>query len=595
MLPLGLRVHDKIERLIDKHMRKLGASKLSLSSISSEELWRKSGRLENARSDLFQLRDRKENRYILSPTHEEEITSLVAGVAKSYKALPLRLYQTSRKYRDEPRPRLGLQRGREFSMKDLYTFDSDVRTALETYSSVRDVYSSFFEEFKIPFLVAIADSGKMGGSTSHEYHYASQKGEDNIISCENCGYTANEELAESRITTQHPSHNSFSWSHNDHVYSDGGLEMGLEALTNDHSASEKDPFHLKVSVWSGITQDRLTLVNVFHPSTYQRQALPSLNAEKISEVNIHAIKSIVPSLDPGIGEPIKLWKKNFLPWNPDSEKNSKILNIFDYRLPATFFSTTFSNHADLPLDAQPSHYISKQIPTTSTSKHPKTNAPLDVLRIQNEDACPKCPDGKLRVQKSIELGHTFFLGARYTVPLGATVSSSQKEESFPQSDVVKELASESQGCEVPIQMGCYGIGVSRLIAAIADSLCDIKGLNWPRAVAPFEAVIISNQDAETDAEELYDRLASIEKGFNSNQAASSCRELVDFVLDDRSIKIHKKLFDADLVGFPVIIVLGRRWKDEKLCEVQCRLLGIVKTDVSVDELHDYVSSLLAKL
>ena len=176
-------------------MGRLGASKVSLSSLSSEELWQRSGRLDKGRtSELLRLEDRKGAKYILSPTHEEEITNVVANAVHSYKELPLRLYQVSRKYRDETRPRQGLLRGREFLMKDLYTFDVNEEQARRTYEDVRQAYVAFLEELRLPYLVAQADSGNMGGDLSHEYHFASSHGEDTVISCNACEFSINEEL-----------------------------------------------------------------------------------------------------------------------------------------------------------------------------------------------------------------------------------------------------------------------------------------------------------------------------------------------------------------------------------------------------------------
>ena len=176
-------------------MQRLGASKVSLSCLSSEELWQRSGRLDKGRSsELLRFEDRKGTKYLLSPTHEEEITTFVAIAVQSYKQLPLRLYQVSRKYRDEPRPRQGLLRGREFLMKDLYTFDATEQQARQTYEEVRKAYVAFLEELRLPYLTARADSGNMGGDLSHEYHFASPHGEDTIISCNACDYSINEEL-----------------------------------------------------------------------------------------------------------------------------------------------------------------------------------------------------------------------------------------------------------------------------------------------------------------------------------------------------------------------------------------------------------------
>ncbi|KAF2491903.1 class II aaRS and biotin synthetase [Lophium mytilinum] len=261
LLPLGLRVQEKLERMIDKHMRSIGASKLSLSSITSEDLQRRSGRYsENA--ELLRLKDRKESGFLLSPTHEEKITTSAAGIVKSYKDLPLRVYQISRKYRDERRPRQGLLRAKEFLMKDLYTFDSTPKMALETYSSVRKAYAAFFDELKIPYVVADADSGAMGGNLSHEYHFVSPIGEDHVCSCNKCHYVANEELAEKGIRTQ--------------------------------KTPSNDPI-----IWHGMSKDRNTLVRVYIPKA---QPLTQNEGEDAisNHLNIHAVKAAYPDMDTSI-------------------------------------------------------------------------------------------------------------------------------------------------------------------------------------------------------------------------------------------------------------------------------------------------------
>ncbi|OTA24040.1 hypothetical protein BTJ68_13273 [Hortaea werneckii EXF-2000] len=375
LLPLGLRVQDKIEKLIDKHMTRLGASKTSLSSLSSEDLWRQSGRLDGRDSEFFRLQDRKEARFLLSPTHEEEITKIVADAVHSYKDLPLRLYQITRKYRDEARPRQGLLRGREFVMKDLYTFDTTESQARETYEAVRQAYVAFLTDLRLPYLVANADSGNMGGKLSHEYHFASDRGEDIIIGCDTCDYSVNEEL---------------------------------------------------------------------------------------------------------------------------------------------FIA---------PLDKAPA------------------------------------PPGKLRLQQATEIGHTFHLGTRYSHPMQLQVLDANNKQ-------------------VSVSMGCHGIGVSRLIGAIATLLADEEGLGWPMAIAPFEAVLISTPSVDkADVESLYDQV---------HNAA------IDMTIDDRDRAIGWKLNDADLVGYPFVVVIGRAWADKQALELQCRRIGI-KEEVRAADVVSRIAELSQKL
>ncbi|KAF2632215.1 prolyl-tRNA synthetase [Macroventuria anomochaeta] len=492
LLPLGLRVQNKLETLIDKHMESIGASKTSLSSITTEELWKQSGRY-SANSELLRLKDRKDSGFLLSPTHEEEITVLVASMVHSYKDLPLRLYQTGRKYRDERRPRQGLLRAKEFMMKDLYTFDSTVEAGLETYKSVRQAYENLFDELKLPYLVADADSGNMGGKLSHEYHFVSPKGEDNVWSCSSCSYVANEELVEKKTP-----------------------EVPPEVKTSSFT-------------FTGISVDRKTAISIHIPGPSDLAPNTSPSWDQISEfTNLHALKKATPDsieIDTGI-------------------ESSTLSSL----LPNTTSSITIT---DRTLSPSPDAY--------------------DLTITRSGDACPHCPTGTLSVQKAIEVGHTFHLGVRYSEPLNAYVSA----------------PSDSKGTKrVPMQMGCHGIGVSRLIGAVASLLSDSKGLQWPRAIAPFEVAVLATPQTDTgDATEVYDTIVG----------EGNKRDGVDAVLDDRPIKsLGWKLKDADLIGYPVIVVMGRAWKDKKEVEVQCRRLGFRK-DVPLAELKSEVEGLLKQL
>ncbi|EDU40247.1 prolyl-tRNA synthetase [Pyrenophora tritici-repentis Pt-1C-BFP] len=483
----SLRVQNKLEGLIDKHMNSIGASKVSLSSITTEALWRQSGRY-SANSELLRIKDRRETGFLLSPTHEEEITALVASMVHSYKDLPLRLYQIGRKYRDERRPRGGLLRAKEFMMKDLYTFDSSPKAALETYESVRDAYNNLFNELKLPYLVADADSGNMGGKLSHEYHFASPKGEDYIFSCQSCEYVVNEELVEK----------------------------------NTGPAAPKTSDSL---IFTGISVDKKTAINIHIPKPY------GLGVDKVSWdgvsafVNLHAVKKALPKdieIDTGI-ETLTL--RSLL------STTTETIDVYD---PAI-----------------------ANAPSTCS---------IDITLTKPGDPCPRCATGKLNIQKAIEVGHTFHLGTRYSVPLNAVI------------------ALRDQNLSSPVHMGCHGIGVSRIIGAVASLLSDARGLNWPRVIAPYEAIVLSDpKTEEEDTTEVYDALRGEERNPD-----------IDLVLDDRAGKsLGWKLKDADLIGYPVVVVLGRSWKDKKV-EIQCRRLG-VKKDVDLKELRTEALALLEQL
>lgn len=479
MLPLGLRIQEKIEKLIDKHMASLGASKVSLSSISSEKLWQRSGRGRN--DEFFHIKDRKSAKYLLSPTHEEEITALVAANVASYKDLPLRLYQISRKYRDERRPRQGLLRAREFLMKDLYTFDYDIDAALRTYDEVRRAYRAFFTEIGIPFVEASASSGNMGGDLSHEYHFTGSAGEDTIISCTRCDFAANEEVY------QPPPFN---------------------AITAAESATQTT---------YGISSDRHTLYSIITP-----QSSPA--------VNMHLVKRLIPDLDASVEQPQALW----------------------------------SEHAE----RIQMYLIDPRCKRTVSDEQIIDNQRIILTKPAEGDRCPNCK-GPLRIQSAIEVGHTFSLGTRYSEPFAAKVND--------------DIGSQA----VAIQMGCHGVGVSRLIAAASDMLTDATGLNWPLAIAPFRAIIVALPLAELEgeAEGIYDMLT------RSLQAQD-----IDFdlVIDDRQKSLGFKLSDADVVGYPFIIVLGKAFQPQGKVELQCRRLGL-KTEVDVDALSDRIQTCTQEL
>ncbi|KAF2637043.1 prolyl-tRNA synthetase [Massarina eburnea CBS 473.64] len=494
LLPLGLRVQNKLECLIDKHMRSVGASKLSLSSITTEELWKQSGRY-SANSELLRIKDRRNSGFLLSPTHEEEITSLVASIVNSYKQLPLRLYQTGRKYRDERRPRQGLLRAKEFMMKDLYTFDSSHEEALKSYEDVRKAYNNLFDEFKIPYLVADADSGNMGGKLSHEYHFVSPKGEDNVWSCKNCDYVANEELAE-------------------------------KGSSKDITSPDVQPL-----VFTGISTDRTTAIQIHVPRPPHIPIDENPVWDHASEfINFHAVKKAGIDIDAGIES------ATLAPLLP---KATSTISIHDRSL----------SKDDQSEDSNPTH---------------------DFTPIKPEDPCPRCSSGKLTSSKAIEVGHTFHLGTRYSEPLSAIFSDGRS--GAPQ--------------RLHMHMGCHGIGVSRLIGSMASLLSDRKGLNWPRVIAPFEVVVVATPKVQEGHDvEVYDKLVTAGDGING----------IDVVLDDRPAqKLSWKLTDADLIGYPVIVVLGKWWEEKRMVEVQCRRLGF-KQDVGIEELRGKVVELLEQL
>ncbi|KAL8811915.1 MAG: hypothetical protein Q9223_007424 [Gallowayella weberi] len=443
-------------------------------------------------------------------------------------------------------------------MKDLYTFDASPQEAKETYNNVRLTYNSFFDKLRIPYLVAKADSGSIGGELSHEYHFPTPNGEDTIISCGSCSYAINEELANrTRGSTD------------------------FERFSDDSA-----PY----SSWFGVSKDRLQLVEAIVPQATrasEHQSPPKAPAE----VNPYLMRALYPDLDLSIDDPLKVfadhWTKHRCSVaSPTAERPPSLSCIYDYRVPQSFIDTH-------PLSDKRSSWIHRvsEIVGRNRSIRPEC---IDLARFRDGDQCPNCGKNSVKIQQAVELGHTFYLGDRYSSPLGATFAAPQHAD-VPQAPSTRAQATKdpapkdpatkgralAQGRK-PFQMGCHGIGISRMIAAVADSLSDQQGLLWPRVMAPYEAVILSTPEHKAAAEEVWDLLSWPKEGS------------VEAVLDDRGRGLGWKMKDADLIGFPIVIILGTYYRDQKLCEVSIRRLGS-KQKVSMKKLREYILERLDKI
>lgn len=375
----------------------------------------------------------------------------------------------------------------------------------------------------------------MGGSLSHEYHYPSLSGEDTVVSCTNCDYCTNEEAAQTSLPQ--PASN-----------------FALPDIT----------------VFHGITKDRKTLLNVYYP----RHTPPTEDGMTVlNEAHAGKIRAVVQDFDSSVGNALNLFFDNFTEYKDGSKAGSysQIIHLFDIRVPFSMTEMTFSNHSDQPLDRE--FMTDKRIPTTSIVFDPKTGARINFLKIRTGDGCPRCKEGKLKICSAIELGHTFHLGTRYSVPLRA--------------DVLHE-----DGEWRPMEMGCHGIGVSRMIPAIAEGYRDEKGLCWPKIVAPFEVVVVyglpkrnSTVPPKEDIEGVYDVLAS-----RGPEGGSE----IDVILDDRNKDLMWKMKDAILVGYPIMCVMGRAWTNARKVEIEVRRTSS-KLEVELHELKGVVESLLKEL
>lgn len=478
-LPVGMLVLQKITSLVHRHMQATGAERVHLSALSHSLLWQKTGRWDG--KELFKVNDQTGGEYCLAPTCEEEITQLVKDRATSYRSYPLAFYQISTKFRDEKRPRSGLLRGREFIMKDAYTFDVSEQDAMETYERMVQAYHSIFTELGVPYVQAEADSGEIGGSLSHEWQYEDESGEDTLFRCDLCGHLLNVEK-----TLSFP----------------------------DAPLSVPD-----VAVQYFVTTDESTLICAYYPGS--RKLNPGFLRHDIPDVDLNTPLSQSQILE--------------LFSDEDLLVDKRVVRVMDARLDLRL------SFPDFPIK-----FVNRSLITTLTD--------IPLVEAQDGDVCAECEDGHLHPTRAIEVGHTFYLGDKYTRALGLTVEQPGRT---PEN----------------VLMGCYGIGISRIVAAIAQIKRDDKGIDWPAKIAPWEATVVTPDRDISNAMKVVELLQT---------AGIDCR------IDDRN-KLHlgRKLKDALMVGIPLVVIVGREYPN---VEIETR--AGEKTIVSADDAPSTIRKLL---
>ncbi|KAI8927642.1 hypothetical protein BC831DRAFT_451697 [Entophlyctis helioformis] len=531
ILPFGLRVLSHLERIIDDEMSAppLHGLKLSLPCLLSSDAWKLTGRWESTGPEMFKVNDRKDAEFLLSPTHEEEVTSLVAGLVSSYRQLPLRVYQIGRKYRDELRPRSGLLRAREFIMKDMYSFDASEEDALETYRIVQDAYVRILQRVGVPFAVAEADTGNIGGTRSHEYHFVSAVGEDTLLSCSSCGYAANEEQA---IAAVRPS-------------ADNPVRVPPNALgAIDASLSVPAALETLARNSEGLALDFYSVVDEEHVETHavtvlmrhDRRVNP-LRLKKMDDFKgFHAVRqaasadtlsdlaSSIVVIDESVGEQA-------------ASSISSLLASLDAKVAASNRVVQGSVVVAVEGDACPSCSTPTKPPAHITPSTP-------------------APSSSLVSARAIEVGHTFYLGTKYSIPLSASFNNAAQST-------------------VPLVMGCFGLGVSRMIAAVVEACHDAKGIIWPRSIAPYEVCVIPlRMPKRPDAQSLIDAHVDVVVDALAPHVLYGGRS--NIVVDDRDAQFGFKMNDAALVGYPYVVVIGRSFVEHGKVEMHCRADGSVK-------------------
>ncbi|EOR26366.1 proline--tRNA ligase [Cytobacillus oceanisediminis] len=504
-LPLANKVIKKIEKIIREEMDAAGGVELLMPALQQAELWQESGRWFTYGPELMRLKDRNSREFALGATHEEVITSLVRDEVKSYKRLPLTLYQIQTKFRDEKRPRFGILRGREFIMKDAYSFHSSHESLGEVYDAIFQAYCNIFERCGLNYRAVIADSGAMGGKDTHEFMVLSDVGEDTIAYSTESNYAANIEMA--------PVINSY--------------EKVEEPVKELEKVETKDQKTIEeVSSFLNVHADKCIKSLLFKVD--ERFVLVLVRGDH--EVNDIKVKNL---LEANVVE---------LADHADTEKilGSKVgslgpINVKDVEVIADNAVKAIINGV-CGANEEHFHYVN-----VNADRDFSVDRYADIRFIQEGDLSP---DGKgtITFAKGIEVGHVFKLGTRYSEAMGATYL-------------------DENGRSQSLIMGCYGIGVSRTMAAIVEQFNDDRGIVWPNAVAPFDAHLITVNTKDESQNELTDKLYTALKANH-----------FDVLVDDRAERAGVKFADSDLIGLPIRITVGKK-AAEGIVEVKVRSTG----------------------
>ena len=490
-LPLGLRTLKKVENIVREEMDKAGAQELLMSALLPAEAYQASGRWDVFGPSMFKLKDRGDRDFCLGPTHEELFTQCVIDNVKSYKEYPMTLYQIQTKYRDEGRPRFGVIRSREFVMKDAYSFDLDQKGLDESYQKMYDAYNRIFTRLGLDFTVVDADSGAMGGSGSQEFMVKSPVGEDGIAYCDDCGYAANYEKCEcipqevSQIEGDLPLEKiETPDAHTiDELVESLGMQAHNFAKTIIYKADDK---YIAAMVRGDRDVNEVKLKNL-------------VGCRDDLELAEPAVVRDITNAQVGFAGPINLGIPVY------ADKEVELMKNF----------VVGANETDM-------HYKNVNMGRDFTP-----DVVADIRVVVTGDKCPKC-GGTIKSEQGIEVGHIFKLGTKYSDALG-----------------LKYL--DESGKQQTVIMGCYGIGVTRCVAAAVEQLHDDNGIIWPVSIAPYQAILVpanyKDEEQVKAAEKLYNELT--EAG-------------IETIIDDRAERAGVKFKDADLIGIPVRVVVGKK-------------------------------------
>lgn len=524
-MPLGKIVLEKIRAIVKKEMDEAGANEVQFGFVTPLSLWSESGRALTMGSELLRFKDRKNGEFVLSPTNEEAVVNMVKNRVTSYKDLPLHLYQINTKFRDEARPRFGLMRGREFLMKDGYSFHSSEEDLVREFNLMEETYKKIYTKLGLDFRVVEADSGAIGGSGSKEFHVLASSGEDTIVVCDGCNYAANIEAAKREAKK--------------YEFKDGELKKvetpnctTIEDVANFLSVSKEQT--IKAVIKKAIFKDESKIVVFFVRGSDELEdtkAQNSVDALELIDATLDEIKDA--GVVAGYCGLVNLPKD--------------ILVVVDSELENSQGMVCGGNEDNF-------HFINVDLKVIENIKY------FDLIAVKEEDTCACC-GGKLSYTKGIEAGHIFQLGDKYSKAMNATFL-------------------DENGKAKPFIMGCYGVGVSRLVAAVIEQNHDEKGCIWTKSTTPFMVDIIvsnsKNEDEKNMGEKIYEELKA------SN---------VEVILDDRiNARFGFKIGDFELLGFPYAIIIGKKLLDGIVEIVDRKTL--LKTEVKIEEVVSKILNLI---
>ncbi len=512
MLPLGLRVLRKIADIVRDEMDRSGAQEVLMPALLPAEYFRETGRWDVYGDVLIRMKDRKGGEYHLGPTHEEIITDMVRRDVKSYRQLPQNLYQVQMKFRDEPRPRAGLLRCREFMMKDAYSFDTSEEKAFASYGVMRETYHRIFKRLGLEYRIVEADSGAIGGKTSAEFQVLAQTGEDAIVACTKCDYAANVEVA----TTVAPEKKT-------------DAVAAMEKVATPHKKTIEDVAKflsvpqaqtMKALFFRVIRKESTSLALVFVRGDHEAHEVKVANA--LSQSGSGGAREVV------MGSPEEAAKHGIVTGyiGPQGRTSTKELEVY--------FDRSLDTGEGFVAGANEDGFHTRNVVVGRDA----SGMIVDVRTVGDGDACPNCR-GELKSYRGIEGGHIFVLGTHYSAKMGCTFL-------------------DEEGNTKPIVMGCYGIGVSRLVATAIEQNHDADGIRWPMTIAPYQVVLVpagKEDDIQATANDLYAKLVA---------------EGVEVLLDDRDERPGVKFKDADLLGIPLRIVVGKKGLAEGKVELKAR-------------------------